>query len=83
LVPPLTEDEEAENEMNAREWEAHKAVAIRSGKDNARSRGAGHSKARARRMFQLCSLLARLENIGLKIMMFLILTWCINSRTAG
>ncbi|PQE18295.1 2OG-Fe(II) oxygenase family protein [Rutstroemia sp. NJR-2017a WRK4] len=39
LVPPLAEDEEAENEMNAREWEAHKAVAIRSGKDNARSRG--------------------------------------------
>ena len=38
LVPPLEEGEE-DNMMNAREWEAHKAVAIRQGRDNARSRG--------------------------------------------
>jgi isopenicillin N synthase-like dioxygenase len=38
LIPKLEEGEE-ENLMNAREWEAHKAVAIRAGRDNARSRG--------------------------------------------
>lgn len=38
LVPPISEGKEG-NLMNAREWEAHKAVAIRVGKDNARSRG--------------------------------------------
>jgi hypothetical protein len=25
--------------MNAREWEAHKAMALKAGRDNARSRG--------------------------------------------
>ena len=30
LVPPLEEGEE-DNAMNAKEWEAHKAVAIRQG----------------------------------------------------
>jgi isopenicillin N synthase-like dioxygenase len=45
LIPPITGDEEADNEMNAREWEAHKAVAIRTGKDNARSRGGRPFKA--------------------------------------
>jgi hypothetical protein len=39
LVSPITEDEEADNEMNVREWEAYKAVAIRTGKDIARNRG--------------------------------------------
>ncbi|TEY29576.1 hypothetical protein BOTCAL_0938g00020 [Botryotinia calthae] len=39
LVPQILEGEDGDNEMNAREWEAHKAVAIRAGKDNARSRG--------------------------------------------
>ncbi|KAJ8062280.1 hypothetical protein OCU04_008827 [Sclerotinia nivalis] len=39
LVPKIIEGEETDNEMNAREWEVHKAVAIRAGKDNARSRG--------------------------------------------
>jgi isopenicillin N synthase-like dioxygenase len=38
LIPAL-EDGEEDNLMNAREWEAHKAVAIRAGRDNARSRG--------------------------------------------
>jgi isopenicillin N synthase-like dioxygenase len=38
LVPPIGEDEE-ENLMNSRDWEIHRAIAIRAGKDNARSRG--------------------------------------------
>ncbi|OTA98544.1 hypothetical protein M426DRAFT_69610 [Hypoxylon sp. CI-4A] len=38
LIPELEQGEE-DNRMNAKEWEAHKAVAIRQGKDNARSRG--------------------------------------------
>lgn len=38
LIPGL-EDGEEDNMMNAREWEAYKAVAIRQGRDNARSRG--------------------------------------------
>jgi isopenicillin N synthase-like dioxygenase len=39
LIPLITGEEETDNEMNAREWEAYKAVAIRAGKDNARSKG--------------------------------------------
>jgi isopenicillin N synthase-like dioxygenase len=42
-VPDLEEGEE-DNLMNAREWEAHKAVAIRQGRDNARSRGGKEPK---------------------------------------
>lgn len=38
LVPGLEEGEE-DNLMNAREWEVTRAVAIRDGRDNARSRG--------------------------------------------
>ena len=38
LIPPIEEGEE-DNKMNAREWESHKAVAIKAGRDNARSRG--------------------------------------------
>jgi isopenicillin N synthase-like dioxygenase len=38
LVPPIGDDEE-ENLMTSREWEGHRAAAIRAGKDNARSRG--------------------------------------------
>jgi isopenicillin N synthase-like dioxygenase len=38
LIPAL-EEGEVDNTMNAREWESHKAVAIRQGRDNARSRG--------------------------------------------
>jgi len=36
---PAPEEGEEDNLMNARQWEAHKAVAIRQGRDNARSRG--------------------------------------------
>lgn len=45
LVPELEEGEE-DNLMNAREWEAHKAVAIRAGRDNARSRGGRELKVK-------------------------------------
>ena len=45
LVPELEEGEE-DNAMTAREWEAHKAVAIREGRDNARSRGGREPKPR-------------------------------------
>jgi isopenicillin N synthase-like dioxygenase len=38
LIPELEEGEE-DNELTAREWEAQKAIAIRSGRDCARSRG--------------------------------------------
>ena len=38
LIPELNVGEE-ENELNAKEWEVQKAIAIRSGRDNARSRG--------------------------------------------
>lgn len=38
LIPELG-DGEVDNEMNAREWEMHRAVAIKAGRDNARSRG--------------------------------------------
>ncbi|KAL1966121.1 hypothetical protein VTN77DRAFT_4869 [Rasamsonia byssochlamydoides] len=38
LIPALEEGEE-DNLINARQWEAHKAVAIRAGRDNTRSRG--------------------------------------------
>jgi isopenicillin N synthase-like dioxygenase len=38
LIPGLSEGEE-ENEMNAKQWEVAKGVAIMSGRDNARSRG--------------------------------------------
>jgi isopenicillin N synthase-like dioxygenase len=38
LVPEIEEGEE-ENLMTAKEWEADRAVAIRAGRDNARSRG--------------------------------------------
>ena len=43
LIPEL-EDGEEDNTMNAREWEAHKAIAIRAGRDNARSRGGREMK---------------------------------------
>jgi isopenicillin N synthase-like dioxygenase len=36
---PAPEDGEEGNPMNAREWEVHRAVAIKAGRDNARSRG--------------------------------------------
>jgi isopenicillin N synthase-like dioxygenase len=38
LIPELEEGEE-DSSMNAREWEAHRSVAIKAGRDNARSRG--------------------------------------------
>ncbi|KAF8847922.1 Clavaminate synthase-like protein [Acephala macrosclerotiorum] len=38
LIPEVKDGEE-DNLMNARDWEIHKAVGIRSGRDNARSRG--------------------------------------------
>ena len=47
LIPGLEEGEE-ENLMNAREWEAHKAIAIKAGRDNARSRGGKPLKLRGK-----------------------------------
>jgi len=38
LIPEL-EDGEDDNSMTAREWEIYRAVAIKAGQDNARSRG--------------------------------------------
>ncbi|KAI1078496.1 putative oxidoreductase [Whalleya microplaca] len=49
LIPELGEDEE-DNTMNAKEWEALKAVAIRQGKDNARSRGGRDIKLKGERI---------------------------------
>lgn len=50
LIPPIEEGEE-DNKMNASEWESHKAVAIRAGKDNARSRGGREIKLDGKRDF--------------------------------
>ncbi|KAH9996193.1 putative oxidoreductase [Xylariaceae sp. FL0662B] len=47
LIPELEQDEE-DNMMNAKEWEAHKAAAIRQGKDNARSRGGREIKPKGK-----------------------------------
>ncbi|KAI0159975.1 putative oxidoreductase [Hypoxylon sp. FL1284] len=49
LIPELAQGEE-DNMMNAKEWEAHKAVAIRQGKDNARSRGGREIKLKGEKV---------------------------------
>ncbi|KAI6083532.1 putative oxidoreductase [Hypoxylon rubiginosum] len=49
LIPELEQGEE-ENTMNAKEWEAHKAVAIRQGRDNARSRGGREIKLKGEKI---------------------------------
>ncbi|KAI2616270.1 putative oxidoreductase [Hypoxylon sp. NC1633] len=49
LIPELEQGEE-ENVMNAKEWEAHKAVAIRQGRDNARSRGGREIKLKGEKI---------------------------------
>lgn len=47
LVPGLEEGEE-DSMMNAREWEAERAVALRAGRDNARSRGGREIKVKSK-----------------------------------
>ncbi|KAI1452443.1 putative oxidoreductase [Annulohypoxylon moriforme] len=49
LIPELEQGEE-DNKMNAKEWEAHKAVAIRQGRDNARSRGGREIKLKGEKI---------------------------------
>ncbi|KAH8690689.1 hypothetical protein BGW36DRAFT_389184 [Talaromyces proteolyticus] len=48
IIPPLEEGEE-DTTMTAREWESHRAVAIKAGKDNARSRGGRDIKVPAKK----------------------------------
>jgi len=52
LVPELEEGEE-DNLMSARDWEVHKAVAIKAGRDNARSRGGRPLKVHDQKNFPL------------------------------